>query len=65
MYYKDSIKSLATNLYNLSADMNGADYEEQKDTTISNLCISLERLLTSDKEEDKDLFECINTIVNY
>lgn len=55
---------IASKLYELSKDMDFADYEEQKDLEIANISNALENLYNSNKTEDIDLFECIERIAN-
>jgi len=55
---------IASKLYELSQDMDFADYEEQKDLEIANIANALENLYNSNRTEDIDLFECIERIAN-
>lgn len=55
---------IAAKLYELSKDMDFADYDEQKELVISNMSNALEELYNSNKTEDVDLFECIERIAN-
>lgn len=64
MPWKESIRIMATKMYEMSSPIFDEDDAERRELAISNLRSSLERLFVSERAEDKELFNCIDVVVN-